>query len=60
MIKANLPARDDLKQVFAVRLYQSVIGEIDSLSVKTGIRRQDLIRIAINNFLDSKEVKDII
>ena len=60
MIPVNLPTRDEPKDVFSLRLYRSTLTEIDLVSAKSGIRKQDLVRIAINNLLDSKEVKAII
>lgn len=60
MIPVNLPTRDEPKDVFSLRLYQSTLNEINLVSAKSGIRKQDLVRIAINNLLDSKEVKAII
>ena len=60
MIPVNLPTRDEPKDVFSLRLYRSTLAEIDLVSAKSGIRKQDLVRIAINNLLDSKEVKSII
>ena len=60
MIPVNLPTRNEPKVVFSLRLYRSTLDEIDLVSAKSGIRKQDLVRIAINNLLDSKEVKAII
>ncbi len=52
MIKVNLPKLDCGKEIFSLRLYKDTLARLEALSEKTAIRKQDLIRIAINNLLD--------
>lgn len=60
MIVPNLPKLDSEKVIYSVRLYKQTINTLESLSEKTGIRTQDLIRTAINDFVDSDQVKALI
>lgn len=54
MINVNLPKLDSPKEIFSFRLYKETIGRLEELSEKTAIRKQDLVRIAINNLLDNQ------
>ena len=60
MIRPNLPKCDDCdKSVYSVRLYQKVLDRLEEIEDATGISKQNLVRTAINNFIDSDEVKSI-
>jgi hypothetical protein len=59
MITPNLPKYDSPKEVYSLRVYKTTMDKLGVVQEKTGIRTQDLIRIAINNFLDSDEVANL-
>lgn len=58
MIRANLPKSDSEKIAYSIRLYQDTLDQLSSVADATGINLPNLIRISINNLLDSDDVKE--
>lgn len=52
MIKPNLPELDSPKVPYSFRIYMETLEKLVALEQETGISKQNLIRTAINNFLD--------
>ena len=60
MFQPNLPKTGGNKSPYSIRLYDELLSKFDTLEAKTGIRSQDIIRTALNDFLDRSEVKSLL
>lgn len=60
MFKPNLPKTDDPKSPYSIRLYTNVLDRFNKLEEATGIRSQDIMRSALNDFLDREDVKSLL
>lgn len=60
MFKPNLPKTGGDKSPYSIRLYTEVLEKFNKLEDATGMRSQDIVRTALNDFLDRDDVKSLL
>ena len=60
MITPNLLRDNGAKAPYSIRLYEDTLDKYKKLSEKSGMRTQDIIKTALNNFLAQEDIKTML